>query len=814
MSRRLGPLFLLPFLQPISGQAVSGYAGVEVCAKCHTAIVREWSESRHNKMMRAATKLSVQGDFAQARVTIGGATYLLRQANGAYYITESDLTGKPWEHRVDYTLGDRRVQHYLSTVPDGRIVVLTPTWDSVAKKWTRDADIQNPEESGGPGQIWNKSCYGCHVSREEKNFDAENLRYHTKWASLGIDCETCHGPGAEHAARPVRGNIVNPARLDAARGTMVCAGCHSLRDIYADGFTAGSDYYDFYQPMMEYRMPASDDPAYWPDGRPRWFANEAVALWQSQCFLDGGATCTTCHAHPHNSDAERNPQLRADNNALCTGCHKTLAANPAAHTHHRAMSAGSSCIGCHMPETTVGLKARMRDHTMSIPAPENTVRHGIPNACGGCHRDRDAAWAARQTAAWYGEKAGQKLVRRADAFTAAHKGDASAVPALLAILSNPEEPPYIRANAAGYLGTFPNDPTAYDAVFHAIGDADPLVRSMAAGAIRPRAAQREAVAPALLPLLRDPLRTVRMSAALAMVAMGVQPFAGEDGQRYEQAKQLYRARAEINSDDAVQQFAAGKFFFLAGDMEAAAAAFRASLQLDPSIPARYLLARSLVQKGDLAGARQAIGTIPREDPQYAAAQKLLAEVEANAGAAGASADAKFLDAQVQFQSEHWGAALPGLEEALRLAPAAAWADKAQVYRAICLEKLARAAEAESAISALLAKPGPARDVDLQLAYVELLFDTGRADDALKRVDRAIAAAPDAPLAYFWRARLLLQLHRTAEAAAAAEESVRLSPPQPGPHNLLIRIYQMLGRTKEAAEQAQWMRDYEQRLRSR
>lgn len=812
MSRRLGPLFLLTFLPPISGQAVSGYAGAEVCAKCHAAIAREWSESRHSKMMRAATKASVQGDFGQARVTIDGSHYLLRETNGAYYITESDLTGKPWEHRVDYTLGGRRVQHYLSTVPDGRIVVLSPTWDAVAKKWTRDADIQNPEESGGPGQVWNKSCYGCHVSREEKNFDGENLRYHTKWGSLGIDCETCHGPGAEHAAKPARANIVNPARLDAARGTMVCASCHSLRDIYAGGFAAGDNYYDFYQPMMEYRLPESDDPAFWPDGRPRWFANEAVALWQSRCFLKGGATCATCHTHPHNPELERTAQARPD--ALCAGCHKAIAAAGAAHTHHAPKSAGSSCIGCHMPETTVGLKARMRDHTIGIPVAANTVRHGIPNACNECHRDRDAAWAARQTAAWYGPKSGQKRVERADAFTAARKGDASAVRALLAVLSDPAEAPFLRANAAGYLGAFPNDPAAYEAVFHAIGDSDPLVRSMAAGAIRPRAAQREAVAPALVPLLRDPLRTVRMSAALAMVAMGVQSFAGEDGQRYEQAKQLYRARAELNSDDAAQQFAAGKFFFLAGDMEGAAAAFRASLLLDPSTPARYLLARSLAQKGDPAGARQTIESIPREDPQYAAAQKLLAEVEAGAGGATAAGEAKFLDARVQFQSEHWGAALPELEEALRLAPAAAWAQKAQVDRAICLEKLARPVEAEAAMAGLLAKPGAAQDVDLQLAYVELLFDTGRADEALRRVDAAIQAAPDAPLAYFWRARLLLQLHRTAEAAAAAEQSVRLSPLQPAPHNLLIRIYQMLGRTKEAAEQAQWMRDYERRLRSR
>ncbi len=771
-------------------------------------------------MMRKATRLSVQGNFAQARLALGGSAYGLREANGAYYITESDLTGKPWEHRVEYTLGDRRVQHYLTTLDDGRIVILPPTWDGVRKKWSSGVDMENPEESGGV-QVWNKACYGCHVSRERKNFDLQTLRYATTWGSLGIDCESCHGPGKAHAAKPSAAHaIVNPARLDPARSSMICAECHSMRDIYADGFAPGANYYDYFLPVMEFRLPASDDPAYWPDGRPRWFNNEAVGLWQSQCFLKGGATCVTCHSHPHN------PQPAAESNSLCTGCHKAVAAGLTAHTHHAATSAGSSCVACHMPPAAAGLKAVMRDHTMSLPAPENTIRHGIPNACNACHRDRDAQWALGQMTAWYGGGSRYKLLRRADAFTAARQGDQAAIPVLLAILADRSEAPWIRANAAGYLGGFPDDPAAYQAVVGGFDDPDPLVRAIAAGAIRPRAAERESAATALVPLVGDPIRSVRMGAATAMVAMGVQPFPGEQGRRFEEAKQLYRARAELNSDDAGQQFAAGRFFLLAGDPEGAAAALAASLRLDPATPARYLLGRALALKSDWAGARRMLQTIPREDLQYAAAQKLLAEVEARdssppgttaapaGGANGAATEAKFLNAQVQYQSEYYGAALAGLEEALRVAPDAAWADKARVYRAICLEKLGRAAEAEAAMTTLAGKPGAIQDVDLQLAFVELLFDTGRAADGLGRVDALIRAVPNAPMAHFWRSKLLLQLQRTGEAAAAAEESVRLSPEVPNAHNLLIRIYQMLGRTKEAAEQAEWLRDYERRLKSR
>jgi predicted CXXCH cytochrome family protein len=806
---------LLVTVPPLDSQSNEGYAGAEACAKCHAGAAREWAESRHNKMMQPATKRSVEGDFARAKVTLRGAAYLLRNDNGGYYITESDLSGKPWEHRVEYTLGGRRIQQYLATMADGSIVVLPVAWDNVGKKWVHDLDIGNPEESsGGAGEVWNKECYSCHVSRERKNFDPEHLRYSTTWGSLGIDCESCHGPAKGHAGRVAGATVVNPAKLDAARGSMVCAPCHSMRDIYADGFAAGANYYDFFLPVMEYRLPASGDPAYWADGRPRWFSNEATGLWQSQCFLKGGATCVTCHSRPHNPDVERNPTLRPDSNALCAGCHKAIAANVSAHSHHAPASAGSSCLECHMPATATGLKTQMRDHSLSIPVPENTIGHGIPNACNLCHRDKDASWAARQTNAWYGAKSRQQAIRRADAYTQARAGNPAAIGALLEILSDPSEGPWIRANAAGYLGNFPNDPAAYDAVRHAFLDPEPLVRATAAAAIQPRAAQREALAPELVPLLSDPVRTVRMSAGIALVAMGVRPFPGEDGARFEQAKALYRARAELNSDDAGQQFAAGKFWFLSGDMAGAAAAFRASLKLEPAIPARYLLARSVAGKGDYREAREILKTIPRDDPQYGSAQQLLAEVEAkDPGDGGGEARARFLEGQVQYRSEYYGAALKDFEEALRLEPGAEWAATAEIDRAICLEKLARTREAEAAIEALFREPAAHRDVDLQLAFVELLAETGRAEEALKRIDEAVAAAPDAPLAHFWRAKVLLQLQRTGEAAAAAEESIRLQPQLTAAHNLLIRIYQMLGRTKEAAQQAEWLRDYQRRTQS-
>ena len=124
-------------------------------------------------MVQPATTAAVQGDFARGRIVLRGLPYLLRQANGAFYITESYLTGKPLEHRVDFTLGNRRIQHYLTRLADGKVVVLPPSWDILRKEWFHNLDIDDPEEAPGVQvQVWNKNCFSCHVSQQEKNFDA------------------------------------------------------------------------------------------------------------------------------------------------------------------------------------------------------------------------------------------------------------------------------------------------------------------------------------------------------------------------------------------------------------------------------------------------------------------------------------------------------------------------------------------------------------------------------------------------------------------------------------------------------------------
>jgi tetratricopeptide (TPR) repeat protein len=601
-----------------------------MCAQCHQNVHVEWSGARHGRMLQPASPASVLGDFSRGRISLRNATYRLRAKDGSYYITESSLAAKEREYRVQYTLGSRRIQHYLTTLEDGRIIVLPPSWDVLRKQWFHNMDIVDPEENGGSKvQVWNKSCYSCHVSGERKNFDPERNTYDTNWQDFGTSCQRCHGPGEEHVARHQQSpalaktgdDIVLPARLGFARGTMICAQCHSLRDMIAEDYRAGEDYFDYFLPILEYGQKMDRDPAYWPDGRPRRFSNDAIGVWQSECFLKGGVTCTSCHSNVHNPGVDSNASLRS--NTPCDSCHSGIGKNVPAHSHHAVNSPGSSCVECHMPSTIFSIKAAMRDHSIGIPIPENTLRYGIPNACNTCHRDRDAQWTKARMNEWYGDGSRQKLIRRAQAFAQARAGNRDSITPLLAILGEPREGAIARANAAGHLSRFSDDSRVLPALQRALKDREAIVRAVAALRIEPRT--RAGVRP-LIEGLYDPVRAVRVGAVFSLVNLRARSLSGEDARRFETARQEYLARMAIQTDDGREQFNLGGFQLLSGDPAAAIRTLQTSIRLDPEIPARYLLACAWLRLGERDQATRILRTIQTADPYYAAAQRLLAAI--------------------------------------------------------------------------------------------------------------------------------------------------------------------------------------------
>jgi tetratricopeptide (TPR) repeat protein len=196
---------------------------------------------------------------------------------------------------------------------------------------------------------------------------------------------------------------------------------------------------------------------------------------------------------------------------------------PEAHSFHKPGSTGNSCIECHMPKTTYMGRDPRREHGFTTPDPRMTKELGIPNACNTCHADKSVDWAVEWSEKWWGPKMERRQRERARVVAAMrHDTNSPPVSSLLA-LAETEEIAAWKAALGGMLGPFVDRPEVATYLRHTLTNASPLVRS---SAVRGLSALPER--DFLRPLLLDPVRLVRLDAALALPGALA---AGSEGQR-------------------------------------------------------------------------------------------------------------------------------------------------------------------------------------------------------------------------------------------------------------------------------------------
>ncbi len=508
------PQAAAPPVVPVAAATPDGYVGSQACQSCHPDAYSRWKASLHIQMTRPVAEATILGDFgATARMSAHGRSYTFGTKQGKPFVTVRAEGRGAETYQVDYTLGSKRFQGYLSTLPDGRMYVLPVFWHVETKRWL-DWKETTPIPDGAHDikQLWNVNCFNCHATNLDRGFSAATNTYRTQWTELGIGCEACHGPGQAHvtlaqrwerdpstiptySSRPSNRalsdilQIFSPRTAAARRTFDTCAYCHgNKRNVFTD-FAAGDRYEDHALPfLVSEPLPEFDTQGeFWPDGRPNRF-NRPQALTLSGCFKAGAITCTNCHlAHgPSNHEFSLKVDVNTGRNGdeLCTQCHQgpADAGEPGAaqtplarvtsrspdtaesrepwsdealarHSFHKADSVGSRCINCHMSDVNWRLLMRRRDHTFQAPVPETTASFGIPNACTTCHDGKTPEWAARQMDAWWGDAGRrQKSTRLAATLYAAGTGDAAALPGLASLAVDRSEGAVIRASALEYIG--------------------------------------------------------------------------------------------------------------------------------------------------------------------------------------------------------------------------------------------------------------------------------------------------------------------------------------------------------------------------
>ncbi len=736
------------------------YVGRQSCIQCHQDQAAKFAHSHHDQAMDRATPQTVLGDFNNAEFTYFDIKNRMYRDGERYMIHTEGPDGQPGDFEVKYVLGVDPLQNYMVEFdpPEdaaenevGRLQVLRVTWDTLKQEWfylppPDVADKLAPHDElhwTGVAQRWNTMCADCHSTNVAKNFNTQSLRYHTTFSEIDVSCEACHGPGSTHVQLAQANSLFWDRKLGygltakmkdapAENEIQVCAECHARREVIADNYDPGDDFWNHYSTELIGRL------TYHADGQIEDEDFEHGSFLQSKMYHKG-IRCTDCH-DPHSAKPKH------DGNKLCTSCHQHPAGkyDTPLHHHHKEGGTGASCVACHMPTTTYMEVHVRHDHSLRVPRPDLSVALGTPNACTACHLDQkklkeevraaesklkpdrlqqylhfvQAArqgdptvqkelarldqWSTDAVEKWYGKKpiAKENPKHFAYAIAAARQADPAAEALLKEVVGNRLWPAFVRASALQEWQQY-NSPEMYQASAQSLQDKNPLVRAAAAANFF--GASRAVRLKSLPPLLHDPDFIVSRLAARALADVR-SDLKGEDRNQLTQLISDWVEGLMENSDRGGVHLAIGSLEEQLGDMPAAADAYREAIRVEPNlVGARANLAAvleaRLTQDRSLDNSDRA-KLLTEVDQLRAAEFELLAR------------DARLVpdNAAVQYR---YGLALYLRNE---IDPALA-----AIKHAVELEP---------------------RTIDFRLAYVLLLQKVGKIPEAIEQMNQVIVQRPD------------------------------------------------------------------------
>ena len=608
---------------------VADFVGAESCAGCHAGEAAAWKGSQHAKAMQHATEATVLADFNDAEFEYAGTTSTFFRRDGKFYVSTDGADGKLADFEISHVFGLYPLQQYLIAFPDGRMQALSIAWDArpTAEGGQRWYHLYPNERITGDdplhwtrsSQNWNWMCADCHTTNLDRNYDAASNTYATAWSEMNVACEACHGPGRDHVAWakrepgsekfaqghglvvalderkgvrwvpvPTTGNAARSVQLASRRELGVCAQCHSRRAPFAKGM-------DHDGRLLEtHDISLLSDGLYFADGQQLDEVYNVGSFLQSKMHA-AGVTCSDCH-DPHSG------KPRAAGNAVCAQCHLPTKYDAPAHTLHPTGSAGAQCAACHMPTRNyMGIDAR-HDHSFRVPRPDLSTQLGSPNACTGCHKDRDAAWAAAAIEKAFGpERKGFQTF--GPALHAGRTGAPGAAGKLVALANDRQAPAIARATALAGLEPYLSA-AVIPAIEAGLADPDPMVRGAALDALQ--SAPSTERARLAIGLIDDPSRIVRIKAARVLAVVQNQNVGAAMLPRLEALFAEYIESQRANADRPEAHINLGLFFTERRDPVQAEGEYRAALALEPDFVPAYVNLADLYRTYNREGEAEAV----------------------------------------------------------------------------------------------------------------------------------------------------------------------------------------------------------------
>jgi tetratricopeptide (TPR) repeat protein len=613
------------------------FVGSEKCKKCHETAYKEWQGSHHDLAMDVANETTVLGDFSDVSYTdpYNKVTSRFYRQDGKFFVQTEGPDGQPGDFEITHTFGVYPLQQYLVPFSGGRLQCLNIAWDIEKKSWYR----LPPYEVEGPsdwlhwtkgGQTWNTMCAECHSTRLTKGYDPETGDYQTTWFEIDVGCEACHGPGSKHLqwadkppfARTQAENYALEVRsdnLDTTDQIKMCAPCHSRRFQLGDNLHTKGELLDLMVPQL------LNEGLYYPDGQILEEVYVYGSFVQSKMYQHG-VRCSDCH-NVHSIKPHK------EKNALCTQCHQADIYDSKTHHFHKEVhngqpSDGYLCVKCHMPGRIYMGADYRPDHSLRIPRPDLSVELGTPNACSaqGCHADKTLDWNIEHYTKWYGES---RKPHYGSIIAAARADKPEAEADLIRLAEDPLQPVIVRASALELLQSYPSVASRMT-LAKALEEDDALLRYTAIRSLE--YFDTETRLKRVAPKLYDPVKAVRMEAAMMLSRLPEEQLRTDDREAFRKGLEEYRQAMLYNADLAAQRYNLGNLATNQDLTDEAISHYRKSIEIDDQFfPAKMNLSLIYNQKGDNGQAETLLREVVEQTPQnYEAAYSLgllLAEME-------------------------------------------------------------------------------------------------------------------------------------------------------------------------------------------
>tara|TARA_R110001592_G_scaffold119978_9_gene323715 strand:- start:1297 stop:3561 length:2265 start_codon:yes stop_codon:yes gene_type:complete len=559
----------------LSGEIIpdSHFLGDKKCKECHQNEFKKWEGSHHDKAMQIADSISILGDFNDQKFTSQGVTSSFFKKGNDFYVNTDGPDGKNHDYKIVYTFGITPLQQYIVQFPDGHYQCLRTAWDSVKNKWFDlypDFKVVHSEwlHWSRGGLNWNNMCSDCHSTNVRKNYEQETHSYNTKFALINVSCEACHGPGKQHVTdvEKLGKKYVASGGFQMTKATSPkelvdqCARCHIRREQYSEAFNFEGTLLDHYYPqLIEERL-------YQADGQILDEDYVYGSFVQSKMYQND-VTCTNCH------DAH-SLKLKFDGNKLCAQCHVPEKYDTPKHHFHPQNTESSKCINCHMPGRYYMGNDFRRDHSFRVPRPDLSVKYGTPNACVGCHKDKDDVWAAENFKKLFGEvdsiHFSDKLAPGITMQPGAHAG-------LIELMHDTHQPEIIRASATKALSNY-NIPSSIQEYLNLLKDNSAMVRAASVDVLA--SINTKDYTSYFLPMLSDPKRTVRIKAFFGLATLPESDVPKFYLESYNKVKKEFFTHLKTNADFVGTRIKKGDYYLKKGNLAEAIKNYESALSID------------------------------------------------------------------------------------------------------------------------------------------------------------------------------------------------------------------------------------------